>query len=220
MTKIVTVDNLLAMPHAEILMQEAQKHLDKEKEVRKHFYSIVDENKKMEFINGEIMFQSPVKKEHNEATGNLYFLLKGYVRSKKLGWVAVEKALVSLTRNDYEPDVCFWKNEKAKNFTDKQMQFPAPDFVVEVLSPKTEKHDRTTKFADYEAHFVKEYWIVDASKRKIEQYVLINGKYMLRFNGDNGTIESEAIKGFNFDVSSIFNSNSDLLATLNRMTEV
>lgn len=217
MTKVVTVDNLLEMPHAQLLMNEAQKHLDKEKELRKHFYSIVDENKKMEFINGEIIFQSPVKKEHNEATGNLYFLLKGFVRKKKLGWVAIEKALVSLTRNDYEPDICFWNNKKASKFTDKQMQFPAPDLVVEVLSPKTEKHNRTTKFSDYEAHHVKEYWIVDAHKKSIEQYVLINEKFMLRFSGDSGLMESEAIAGFSFPVQVIFDANADLLETLNEM---
>lgn len=204
MTKIVTVDNLLAMPHAEILMQEAQKRLEKEKELRKHFYRIVDENKKMEFINGEIIFQSPVKKEHNEATGKIYRILSEFTEIKELGWVGVEKTLVSLTRNDYEPDVCFWKNEKAQNFLDKQMQFPAPDLVVEVLSPKTEKHDRTTKFADYEAHFVKEYWIVDANKKKIEQYVLVNEKYLLQFNGDNGVIESEAIEGLSISIEDFF----------------
>lgn len=204
MTKVVTVDNLLEMPHAQLLMNEAQKHLDKEKELRKHFYSIVDENKKMEFINGEIIFQSPVKKEHNEATGRIYRILSEYVEIKALGWVAIEKALVSLTRNDYEPDVCFWNNKKASKFTDKQMQFPAPDLVVEVLSPKTEKHDRTTKFSDYEAHHVKEYWIVDAHKKSIEQYVLINEKFMLRFSGDSGLMEIDSIAGLSINVEDIF----------------
>lgn len=34
-------------------------------------------------------------------------LLRVYIRLKKLGIIMVEKALIGLTRNDYEPDIAF-----------------------------------------------------------------------------------------------------------------
>ena len=68
--------------------------------------------------------------------------------------------MISLTRNDYEPDICYFNKEKSQHFTDDQLLFPAPDLVVEVLSKSTEQTDRTIKFKDYENHNVLEYWII------------------------------------------------------------
>lgn len=204
----MALKDFLAMPNILLLMEQAQQKLQEEKTLRQHFYKIIDENTKMEFINGEIVFQSPVKKMHNDATGNIYIILKLFVNKFDLGWVGIEKTLVSLTRNDYEPDVCFWKKEKADKFRDDQMQFPAPDLVVEVLSPKTAKTDRTTKYIDYEAHGIKEYWIIDPKKKEIEQYILINGQYYLRFKGHDGAVMSEAVEGFATEVEILFNQNS------------
>lgn len=195
---------ILAMPHAFVVLQRLQVALEKEQELRKHFYEIIEENRKMEFINGEIYFHSPVKQKHNDANGRVYRLISAFVDEYDLGWTGIEKTLVSLTRNDYEPDVCFWKQAKAKNFTEDQMKFPAPDFVVEVLSKSTANTDRTIKYEDYEAHGVKEYWIIDPTKQTIEQYVLSHKKYELLFKGKDGNIESVAIKNFKIPVKAIF----------------
>ena len=54
----------------------------------------------------------------------------------------------------------FFKNEKAKKFTTAQIIFPSPDLIIEVISKSTEKNDRGTKFEDYEAHAIEEYWII------------------------------------------------------------
>jgi Uma2 family endonuclease len=195
---------IMAMPHAYVVLQRLQDALEKEKELRKHFYEIIEENRKMEFINGEIIFHSPVKLKHNEANGNVYKLLDTFCIENDLGFVGIEKLLVSLTRNDYEPDVCFWKQSRAKDFTEDQMQFPAPDLVVEVLSKSTANNDRTTKYEDYEAHGVKEYWIIDPSKQTIEQYVLSHKKYELIFKGKEGMLECVAVKNFKIPVKAIF----------------
>jgi len=196
--------SILAMPHAFLVLQKAQEVLEKEKELRKHFYEAIEENRKMEFINGEIVFQSPVKRQHNDACGNIYKLLDFFVVEYDLGWVGIEKILVSLTRNDYEPDVCFWKVAIAKDFKEDQMQFPAPDLVIEVLSRSTAQIDRSTKHDDYEAHGVKEYWLIDPATKMVEQYVLKNKKYELIFKGKDGTISSEAVKNFRIPAAAIF----------------
>ena len=120
------------MPNAALFAQKLDSALKAEQKKRRHFYEIVEENKKMEFINGEIVFQSPVKLRHNDATKLLCGLLNAFVMKNRLGFVGVEKIMVSLTRNDYEPDISFFAAEKAKKFKRNQVQFPAPDFVVEV----------------------------------------------------------------------------------------
>lgn len=208
----ITVEKTLEMPNAVLFARQLDVALKKEQKKRQHFYSIIDENKKMEFINGEIYFQSPVKLRHNSAMLALAKLLHTYTAVNKLGYVGAEKLLVSLTRNDYEPDVCFFGNEKAKKFKAAQMQFPAPDLVVEVLSKTTEAHDRGIKFTDYAAHGVSEYWIVDPENETLEQYGLDDGEYELIIKSKDGMVESRAVKGFKIPVRSIFSEAENLKA--------
>ncbi len=178
--------------------------MEAEKESRKAYYELVHENVKAEFINGEIIYQSPVKKAHWEVSANLSFLLQKYVREHDLGKVAIEKAMVSLSRNDYEPDICFFKKEVANEFDDDQLHFPAPDFVVEILSPSTESIDRNEKFIDYAAHGVKEYWIVDPLKHTIENYILSGNQFQLSEKVKKGFLRSEVISGFEASLNEIF----------------
>ncbi|MCY7374967.1 MAG: Uma2 family endonuclease [Pyrinomonadaceae bacterium] len=206
----VSLNQILEMPNAAILAEQIQTALEREKAEREHFYKIIDENKKMEFINGEIFFQSPVKIEHNQATKRICILLNTFVDTHDLGFVGIEKILISLTRNDYEPDVCFFGKAKSEKFKAGQMQFPAPDLAVEVLSDSTEKHDRETKFADYAAHGVTEYWIVDAKKEVVEQYVLPNDRYELLVKSGNGEIESVVLENFKIPIRAIFDKQTNL----------
>jgi len=54
----------------------------------------------------------------------------------------------------------------------------APDLIVEILSPSTNKKDVTEKFTLYEESGVKEYWIVYPSDKVIHVFLLQeNGKY-------------------------------------------
>lgn len=198
------------MPDAALFAQKLDSALKAEQKKRRHFYAIVEENKKMEFINGEIVFQSPVKLRHNDATKLLCGLLNTFVMRNRLGFVGVEKIMVSLTRNDYEPDICFFAAEKSKKFKRNQVQFPAPDFVAEVLSDSTEKNDRETKFQDYSAHGVQEYWIIDAEKQTIEQYFLKNEQYELLLKSKSGEINSVVLPDFKIPIRSVFDETENV----------
>ena len=211
----ISLEQALAMPDAVLFAQKLDSALKAEQKKRRHFYEIVEENKKMEFINGEIVFHSPVKLRHNRSTTLLAKLLDTFVVKHGFGVVGVEKLLISLTRNDYEPDICFFSSEKAKNFKPKQMQFPAPDFIVEVLSDSTEKYDRETKFQDYAAHGVQEYWIVDADKETVEQYFLQDETYELLLKSNSGDISSVVLADFKIPIRAIFDEQINLRTLAN-----
>ena len=208
----ITVEQTMEMPDVVLFARKIEDALKAEQKKRRHFYEIVEENKKMEFINGEIVFHSPVKLRHNDATFLLGMLLKTFVNKNSLGFVGIEKIMISLTRNDYEPDICFFGKEKAKNFEPQQSQFPAPDFVVEVLSDSTEKYNREIKFQHYAAHGVTEYWIVDADKQTVEQYFLQGQRYELLLKAKDGEIESVAVKNFKIPIRAIFDGAENLAA--------
>jgi Uma2 family endonuclease len=143
--------NIVNSPKLRIYSEEIDNILIKEQKRRKEFYETMKEGDKVEFINGEIVFKSPVKFEHNKTAALLFRLLSTYVSSKNLGYTGIEKIMISLTRNDYEPDICYFNKSVSDKFEPNQMQFPAPDFAAEVLSPSSEHNDRVIKFEDYAA---------------------------------------------------------------------
>jgi Uma2 family endonuclease len=193
------------------ILAKAQSILQDEQKRRENFYADIDDDMKVEFINGEIIVHSPAKKKHVDAIGLLYQLVENYVFLKSLGYVGYEKILIALTRNDYEPDLVFFNNEVSKKFTKDQWKFPTPDFIVEVISTSTKDRDREIKFQDYAAHGVKEYWIIDATLEVIEQYILDEKKFDLKLKASDGHIESLAIKGFKIAIRAIFDKSENMI---------
>jgi Uma2 family endonuclease len=203
---------LLRSPRLPYLVEQFQVVLEDEHARREQFYERMTEDQKVEFINGEVVMQSPAKMMHTMISGKLITLLNFHVSINKLGWVGHEKVLISLTRNDYEPDICYFLQKKARAFHPDQMKFPAPDFIVEILSPSTETNDRGVKFEDYAAHGVGEYWIVDPERETVEQYILHGETYELAVKVNSGTIQSSMIKGFALTVRAIFDEQEYLKA--------
>ncbi len=206
------LEKLLQSPKLALYVERLEKALADEKQRRMAFYDFIDENMKAEFINGEILVHSPVAKRHNAVTGMLYRLISTYAALHDAGFVGIEKIMISLTRNDYEPDICFFSKEKAAAFTEDQKLFPAPDWVVEVLSRSTEKMDRGVKFQDYEAHGVREYWIIDPEAEIVEQYVLEDNNYQLVLKSNNGTVAGHVLPGFLVPVRAIFDEKANMQA--------
>ena len=205
------VTNILSMPNAPIILQEVGQQSVEERKKRLDFYDKVTDENKVEFINGEVIVHSPVKKAHNDITGLLHSVLDIYVRKNKLGYVGYEKLMISLTRNDYEPDICFFDKSKSNQFTKDQSRFPAPDLVIEVLSKGTAQRDRGIKYQDYEAHHVAEYWIIVPKQEVVEQYRLNEeGSYELILKSGTGIIECACVQGFTIPVRAIFDEVANM----------
>ena len=201
-----TAEELKKQLDLPVILQEINAYWQEEERKRVEFFNLIHENQKAEFINGEIIFHSPVGNRHWGACTNIGAYLAVFVNENKLGKVGVEKVLIHCTRNDYEPDVVFFGPEKAGHFKPDQMLHPAPDLAVEVLSDSTQENDYGIKFTDYAHHGVSEYWIVDPFNKSVEQYYLKEGKFYLHQKlTESGTIKSKVVKGFEMDIQAIFN---------------
>lgn len=193
-------------------VDELSQWLADERVRRQQFHQDITPEMKAEFIDGEVVLHSPAQNGHLDVTSRLSRLLSLYVDLRRLGEVKIEKCLVVFPRNDYEPDLVFFRAEKAAGFAPGTMKFPVPDLIVEVLSDSTEAQDRGVKFDDYEAHGVGEYWIVDTEARTVEQYVLRAGRYELRMKAGSGELASEVITGLRLPVEALFSSAANLAA--------
>ncbi|MDT0631888.1 Uma2 family endonuclease [Rubrivirga litoralis] len=174
-----------------------------EGEARERFRDQLTPSTKAEFINGEIVMHSPARDAHNQVVGRLSSLLRAYNDANAVGGVvAAEKALVGLTRNDYEPDVAFWGAGKAEQIGRDTLVYPAPDLVAEALSASTAGRDRGVKREDYEAHEVAEYWIVDADDETVVAHRMEGGRYR---NEEVGTLLASAtVPGFSVPTRALF----------------
>ena len=207
------VADLLEAPDAKLVIERVQAILADEAKRRRAFREWLRDDVKAEFINGEVIMHSPVKRRHLDASKYLENLLQNFVLFNDLGVVNSEKALVGLTRNDYEPDICYWNSETAASFQDDQMEHPAPDLIVEILSKSTTGRDRGVKFEDYAAHGVLEYWIIDPVRKSVEQYQL--DKPTMAFASVatlyiDDTLNALTVPGFQIPVRAIFEKKTNL----------
>jgi Uma2 family endonuclease len=212
------VEEILKSPTLPEIVDDLQRHLAEERARREKFYEEITEDQKAEFINGQIIVHSPARLRHLKVKDYLHHLIGAHVEMHGLGLVVGEKALCVFPRNDYEPDVCFFRRDKAARLKPDQLKFPPPDFIAEILSESTEKIDRGQKFEDYQAHGVGEYWIIDPDQEALEQYLLQEDAFKLAQKSGTGEVRSAVVAGFVIPVRALFDAQVNL-ATLRRLLD-
>lgn len=207
---------IIDSPELPDYVRELNQYLADENAKRLSFYENMRDDEKVEFINGEIVCSSPAKDKHILTKLLLIYIFGQFLRKNKIGVIRDEKALIKLRRNDFEPDICFFRKEIADTFTRDKMFYPAPDFVVEILSTSTARRDRGIKFVDYALNGVKEYWIVDPDKKIVEQYFLEGEVFALAEKIRHATVKCGEIKGLEIPLEAIFEevANDEFLSKI------
>lgn len=81
----------------------------------------------------------------------------------------------------------------------------APDLVIEILSPSTQRHDRVTKFNLYQQAGVKEYWIVGLEDTTVQVFMLVGSHFLpVESYGKEEIAKSRVLEGFEVDLKTIF----------------
>jgi Uma2 family endonuclease len=121
-----------------------------------------------ELIDG-VIYMSPMPVwGHALAVEKLQTILADYLTLHKTGKFFQPRAgIIREKKNTWlEPDLFFLSNENLKKF--KKTNPTTADLVIEVLSISNSDFDRTTKADTYLALGVKEIWLVDLDKKRIE----------------------------------------------------
>ena len=84
----------------------------------------------------------------------------------------------------------------------------APDFIVEVLSFSSDRHDRLTKMKLYRNAGVREYWIVDPQMKAVYAHILESGKYSINAYGDTEKAPVSILNGCVINLAEIFDKNA------------
>lgn len=84
------------------------------------------------------------------------------------GWWIMSEPELHLGADVIVPDLAGWRQERMPAFPDTAAITLAPDWVCEVLSPKSGRRDRIIKRALYEKHQVPSLWYVDPLARSLD----------------------------------------------------
>lgn len=124
-------------------------------------------------IAGELYVLPKPMPRHARAQGRLIAELDGpfdRARGGPGGWLFLPEVDVRLGPDVVAPDLAGWRRERLPAVPDTTPVALAPDWVCEVISPRTETLDRGTKAGWYAAAGVGWMWLIDPEARTLEVY--------------------------------------------------
>ena len=95
------------------------------------------------------------------------------------GWIFMPEPELHLGDHVVVPEIAGWRFERLPQLPDTAFIETPPDWVCEVLSPSTQRIDRTDKLAIYAAFAVAHAWYVDPTARTLEVLTLHLNKYLI-----------------------------------------
>jgi len=129
-----------------------------------------------QLINNNIVMSPSPKTKHQQILKKIFRQVDKFIEQEGMGEALFAPLDVYLDeKNVFQPDIIFISKNNLSIIEEKIKG--APDLVIEVLSPGTEKYDRKDKRAVYEQYGVKEYWIVDPLSKDVAGYQLTANKY-------------------------------------------
>jgi len=127
--------------------------------------SLPDDGNTYELIHGELFVTPAPTFNHETIAARLSAILTPYVQRHGLGLVYRPQAVIQLTDSQVEPDLQVRQPSSKPNSS--WLEAPRPILVVELLSPSTQRRDRTFKRKFYLELGIGEYWIVDPESQTI-----------------------------------------------------
>jgi len=170
-------------------------------------YAEWDTDERYELIDGVPRLMSPAPSVlHQEITGALYIALCRFLEGKPCR-TFISPIDVRLNADEaddtvLQPDLIVVCD---RNKIGTAAIKGAPDIVIEVLSPSSERYDSGAKLDKYMNAGVRECWIVNPESRTVRVYKIESGQSETsRVYGETETIEVGVLPGLNISLPDIF----------------
>lgn len=148
-------------------------------------YALPD-GQRAELIDGQLYDMAPPNRIHQKLVNRLSQTVTNYIDSKR-GDCEVYPAPFAVflnedDRNYVEPDISVICNKGRLN--DKGCN-GAPDWIIEIVSPSTERVDYGIKLFKYRSAGVREYWVVNPRTHTVNVYDFENEKGTRQYSFDD-----------------------------------
>ena len=143
------------------------------------------EDEHIEIINGDAVMMSPPSRIHQKIVMEISRQIANFLEGKKcevypapfgVRLFAEEDDLPDDIDTIVEPDITVVCDHDK---LDKDGCKGAPNMVIEVLSPSTQRHDRLVKLDLYSRAGVPEYWIVSPEDQTVQVFLLKDDHYIV-----------------------------------------
>jgi len=169
------------------------------------YLSLADGGPRYELIQGELRMAPAPNTRHQRISRELELLICNHLREHPAGELLHAPCDVFLSEiNVLQPDLLYISRNRAKLISERGVE-GAPDLVVEILSPTSEKQDRGAKKAVYAAAGVTEYWIVDPERETVEVYFPRQDPTILAATYHAGdTLKTDQLPHLELDLEAVF----------------
>ena len=135
-----------------------------------------------EILNGTLYAFPRPRPRHQLAGGTLYQDLCGPFHRGRGGpggwWILIEPGVEIPGEDEFSPDVAGWRRERMPHLPRKGAIKLAPDWICEVLSPRTRSYDHVVKRRYYAALGVSYLWYLDPTDRTLTASKLEAGRWV------------------------------------------
>lgn len=170
------------------------------------YLELPDDGNRYELIDGELYMSTTPTPNHQFIADNFLVALSNYLKKNPIGKVVSAPLEVFFSETNLaQPDVMFISKARLNIIKPAQVK-GAPDLVIEVLSPSTEKRDRTVKLKMYARFGVLEYWLPKEKTATVEIFRLLDGELVpvVRL-GKSDVLTSPLFPGLEIPLDEIFN---------------
>lgn len=165
----------------------------------------VPENMTGEIIDGELIVTPRPARRHVHAASALGIEVAPsyqFGRGGPGGWIIYDEPEIYFdAKNTIVPDLAGWRKERLTTPPEEHRFTVPPDWICEVLSPKTASNDRIKKMRTFARHGVPYVWLIDPLLKTLEVFKLEAGRWFLSdaFEG-NEKIRAEPFQEIEIDL--------------------
>lgn len=157
-----------------------------------------------DLVDGELVPMSPPGFDHGCIVSDIAAILREFVRTRKLGLVAVEAGFVVARDPDTvrSPDVAFVRGERIPPGGVRAFFDGAPDLAVEVISPTDRASEVLAKADDWLRFGSAAVWVVDPETKTVTVYS--HRPQTLFLSTSDTLVCEELLPGFSLPVAQVF----------------
>lgn len=121
------------------------------------------------------------------------------------GWLVLDEPELRMADDVLVPDLGAWRRERLPASPTGEYPTVAPDWVCEVLSPSTERIDRTKKLAIYARGGVSHAWLVEPLQQTLEVMRLESGRWsLLAAHSARDRVRAEPFEAIELDLATLW----------------
>jgi Uma2 family endonuclease len=121
------------------------------------------------------------------------------------GWWILDEPELHLGTDVLVPDLAGWRRVRMPVIPDTAFFTLAPDWVCEVVSPKTGRLDRLKKLPVYAREGIGHLWLVDPLQRTLEVLRLDDGRWtIVATHGDDDRVRAEPFEAVELELSALW----------------